>query len=311
MSTSSTKGVYDKHFSAISQFSNRLNHIYKISLLEFLYFISFVVNFGLGKIVHLLSPEEEVYNYYNDKKNILNQLFVKKGWGWTTLVITLFYACILQSKNITNKSIKVRNAIIRFVLVTIWWIFFTQWCFGLPIMDKIFILTGGKCVIEHKDVVHKHSHLIQFFQEIENGFESSIISSYSCRKLRGNWEGGHDPSGHVFLMIHSSLYLFLETLPYWKSWTHLINEVKNVINKLKTSNKSVPEKVVDILYFIIDNPHVVIIQLISLWWFMLFMTNIYFHSLGEKFVGLLFGYAGVTVVYYVPRLLVSNKNKDQ
>ena len=36
----------------------------------------------------------------------------------------------------------IRNAVINYIVVTMVDIF-TQWCFGLPIMDKIFVLTGN------------------------------------------------------------------------------------------------------------------------------------------------------------------------
>ena len=44
--------------------------------------------------------------------------------------------------------------------------------------------------------------------------------------------------------------------------------------------------------------------LIGLWWFMLLMTNIYFHLSLEKLVGLGFGYIGVAGLYWIPRWLL-------
>ncbi|KAK6463620.1 Fat storage-inducing transmembrane protein [Scheffersomyces coipomensis] len=305
----------------VKGFSTKLYHDYKVSLLEVIYLSSFLINFALGKIVHLLSPDEEVYNYYNNKKNILNQLFVKKGWGWTTLFIALFYICLNYQRHNRLNFKTIQAVIIRYGLVTIWWIFFTQWCFGLPIMDKIFILTGGKCVINDKQSIPKAlSHLIEFFEEIgfesEGGdleanilkLESSIVSSYSCRRLRGSWEGGHDPSGHVFLLIHSSLYLFLEALPYWQSWTVLLDNIRAFSREVRSNNKTIQQRGIILSQFIIGNPHILIILLISLWWFMLFMTNIYFHSIAEKLVGLIFGYVGVLAIYYIPRIMSINKD---
>ena len=46
--------------------------------MNFLFAISFLVNFILGRFIHFSAPDEEVYNYYNNKRNILNQWFVKK-----------------------------------------------------------------------------------------------------------------------------------------------------------------------------------------------------------------------------------------
>ncbi|CAI5759587.1 unnamed protein product [Candida verbasci] len=178
------------------------------------------------------------------------------------------------------------GAVARYIILTIWWIFFTQWCFGLPLMDKIFILTGGKCVIE-KEPIHS-----SFIKSIEDEiWTSTTVTSYHCKKLKGNWHGGHDPSGHVFLLIHSSLYLFLETFENWRDTIEIIR-----IRSFKEFSRALWEL-----------PQLLIIALISLWWFMLLMTNTYFHSILEKLVGLIFGYIGIVLVYIIPRVYLKQK----
>lgn len=169
-------------------------------------------------------------------------------------------------------------------------------------MDKIFILTGGKCVVETPG--HNHHHLFQQSGN-GNGFESSRIDSYSCKRMKGSWEGGHDPSGHVFLMVHSSLYLFLECRQYWPGWGVLVEKLKGIV--YSSQQGSIGER---IKLIVNDTPHVFLVVLISFWWWMLLMTNIYFHSISEKLVGLIFGYIGVFVVYYVPRFLKKDDFPD-
>lgn len=311
--------IYEKHLRAVDGELIKVSKGLRLSIGELFFVTSFIVNFILGKLVHLLSPEEEVYNYYNDKKNILNQLFVKKGWGWTTFCVVLFYVLVimrnrskqdsLKSESATTKSATTKTSttksstvslltgvVVRYIIATIWWIFFTQWFFGFPIMDRVFVFTGGQCVID-KNVGHPFLHLFQ-----ANGrgkFGSMLVSSYHCRRIRGSWEGGHDPSGHVFLMVHSSLYMFMEGLSQWTSWNQLGSNIRKFLAGLSLSRS----KVQVITHFLVENPHIVLIQLITLWWFMLLMTNIYFHSIYEKLVGLAFGYFGVFVVYLVPRYL--------
>ncbi|ABN68198.2 predicted protein [Scheffersomyces stipitis CBS 6054] len=309
---SEVSSVYDRHFRFIEMFFRQIQQRFKMSPSEFLFVISFLVNFVIGKIVHSLSPDEEVYNYYTNKKNVLNQVFVKNGWFWTTANIVLFYGIVLYKEKSSAIRINIaKGAVIRYVLATVWWIFFTQWFFGLPIMDKVFVYTGGSCVIE-KETHPGQSRFLHLFEaageEVGNKLSSTSITSYHCRRIKGSWEGGHDPSGHVFLLIHSSLYLFLEVSPYWVSYSHF----KASLSKLRkevVKPVSLGEKFSSFIKYSVANPPIVVAKLITLWWFMLLMTNIYFHSLGEKLVGLVFGYIGVVGIYYVPRIVEKQKQQ--
>ncbi|RLV91409.1 FIT family protein scs3 [Spathaspora sp. JA1] len=307
--------VYDRHFNQVSKITRYIDTKFRITVNEIIFLLSFIINLILGRLIHWTAPQEEVYSYFTDKRNILNQLFVKNGWLWTTVVIAIFYISILShTRQQPRKTKIIRGLLIRYGLITLWWILFTQWCFGLPIMDRIFVFTGGKCVAENVP-----SHHVGLFLNLGNGkSESKLISSYSCKRIKGgSWEGGHDPSGHVFLLIHSSLYLFLETSQYWPGWMELINPLSEIAHN---HEKSMIEKIKSVIILGIKiHPHLLIIVLISFWWFMLLTTNIYFHSIGEKLVGMVYGYIGVVVVYFIPRLFQphqhqhqhNNKNKSQ
>ncbi|KAF8004041.1 hypothetical protein HF325_001489 [Metschnikowia pulcherrima] len=91
----SSVSVYQRHADKVIALSNRLTK-YKVSLAEVVFDLSFVANFIVGKLIHVFSQEEEIYNYYNNKGNFFNQWFVKKGWGWTTAAILVFYVVHLQ-----------------------------------------------------------------------------------------------------------------------------------------------------------------------------------------------------------------------
>lgn len=259
----------------------------RITLPELFFVGSFLVNFIVGKLLHLFSQEEEVYNYYNNKGNVFNQYFVKLGWGWTTAVIILFYSLVS-----VKSKIRLVPVAIRYLVATVWWIFFTQWCFGLPIMDRVFVWTGGKCANISQDRFDLYG-IAGTFSETNGFYESKAITSFTCRKLKGSWEGGHDPLGHVFLLVHSSLYLFHEIQPFWPGWSQLLLNLQ----KFRASRN----KLVAVRSLLLNTPHVVVVLLLSLWWFMLLVTNMYFHLLAEKLVGLAFGYLAVAGVYYVPR----------
>lgn len=266
--------------------SRNLKQKWKVTVAELVFVLSFALNFAAGKLLHIYSEQAEVYNYYNDKKNIFNQLFVKKGWGWTTLVIIFFYAVVFSRRNSGANSKLLGRAVIRYLAATFWWILFTQWCFGLPIMDRVFVYTGGKCIAPDA------KHWAHLFEEVDGIFHSNKVSSFACRSIKGSWEGGHDPLGHVFLLVHSSLYLFFEIKPFWNGWA----QVKRDVTRLRGPN--LPAKIIESLK---STPQLAAIALLALWWFMLLMTNMYFHLIAEKLVGLVFGYVGMVVVYYIPR----------
>lgn len=304
----SNSDKYAEHFEVLNQYSEKIRKTLRLSILEVAFIVLFIFNFIVARILHYTSQEEEVFNYYNDKRNLLNQWFVKKGWGWTTLIILIFYGIVIKQSK-TNKIQIVKNAGIRYLLVTGWWILFTQWCFGLPIMDKIFIWTGGKCTNIDSNKLKAFKGVTKIFtllsttpQESGAIYESTGVTSYTCRRLKGQWSGGHDPSGHVFLLVHSSLYLFFEAAPYfhpvgefWKDLKKIMLVVRHDQAQFKNSSSQ----------FISKHPYFGVVSLISLWWYMLFMTNMYFHLSAEKSVGLMFGYFGALVVFYLPRWLQS------
>lgn len=297
-----TSSVYQEHADKLANMAESLTK-HKLSLAELVFDLSFVVNFIVGKLIHLFSQEEEIYNYYNNKGNIFNQLFVKKGWAWTTVAIIVFYTVQLMKTPQQNRVKVATGAFGRWVVATFWWVLFTQWCFGLPIMDKVFLVTGGKCALIPTQKVDAFSvasgGLGRQFYLVGDNYESVSVSSYNCRKLKGTWEGGHDPLGHVFLLVHASLYLFHEVKEFWPGWAVFLKQA-NVFNQ----NLDATERVKKLLQ---NAPHAPVLLLISLWWFMLLVTNMYFHSLAEKFVGLVFGYLGIVAVYYVPRFVSKEK----
>lgn len=195
-------------------------------------------------------------SYFANKHNIFNRWFVKLGWLWTTLAFWLPYA--FWPKSLHARRPKGFHVFVRYAAATLWWILFTQWCLGPPIMDRIFVLTGGDCQIT----------------SINGEVASAGVStSAACRSTGGSWRGGHDPSGHYFLLVHSSLLLTQEFLPIADYAVHKAYGV----------------------------PHVFKVSLfvLSLWMWMFLMTSIYFHSLWEKITGLAFGCLEIVLVYFI------------
>lgn len=192
----------------------------------------------LASLFYHLSPSDATtFSYFSGKRNILNIVFVKYGWLWTTAVF-LFHLSRLQHSSRAK-------AAVRWGLATLWWVLITQWCFGPPIMDRTFLWTGGGCrrldTLEEMDAAGADVHPAEM-----------AFTSAACKLSGGRWTGGHDLSGHVFLLTHASLFLWSELLPSLK-----------VYGRSGVHTKSV-------------------LAILGMWWWMLLMTGVYFHTVVEK-----------------------------
>jgi hypothetical protein len=137
-------------------------------------------------------------SYFAKKSNIFNIFFVKQGWAW----ITFSYFFFLFTHPSTAASSKRVKGALRWGIVTIWWIFVTQWFFGPAIIDRGFLLTGGQCALEERAAAG----------ETEMDETRQFITHVACKLAGGKWQDGHDISGHVFLLVLGSMFLFEEVL---------------------------------------------------------------------------------------------------
>ncbi|ORY04426.1 hypothetical protein K493DRAFT_253502 [Basidiobolus meristosporus CBS 931.73] len=96
-----------------------------------------------------------------------------------------------------------------------------------------------------------------------------VHDSFTCKVNGGKWSGGHDMSGHCMLLIHASLFLWEELRIGWFN-TRLNTRIKEQLSSRLLG--------------------IGLIALWFLWWWMLLMTNVYFHTIREKVSGVLFGY---------------------
>jgi len=143
-------------------------------------------------------------SYFAKKSNLFNQLFVKRGWFWITASYFLFLFTHAAtgpagSAILTRKRLQ---GVLRWSIVTMCWVFVTQWFFGPAIIDRGFMMTGGACeVVEMMDVGKAEANPAKIF-----------LSGIACKANGGKWSGGHDISGHVFLLVLGSMFLFEEVL---------------------------------------------------------------------------------------------------
>lgn len=219
----------------------------------------------LGYIFSLGHPE----TYFSHSSNLFNKLFVKFGWFWSSLVFAIHLVQLPDTQRVKAAG--------RWMMATLCWVLVTQWCFGAPLTDKTMIWTGGVCEVA-QTLVHHVSDLdglgsMDLGSRGMTGVQavSGIVSDAACKRVQGRWRGGHDLSGHVFMLTHASLSLITESV-------------------------LVPSS----LAAAVDRRPVLV--LVGGWWWMLLMTAAYFHTWREKVTGLIVGLGSWALVYRVPVL---------
>lgn len=197
-------------------------------------------------------------SYFAHSRNVFNLIFVKNGWLWTSLV---FWVHLYRLRDDTRSKLQ---AVLRWIIATFLWMLVTQWAFGAPLTDRTMIWTGGVCALAKKGVETD----IDLGQTTE---KLAALTNKACRAANGHWEGGHDLSGHVFILTHSSLFIWYEILPV------LLKHSQHSNHK---STKAA-------------------FALLGGWWWMLLMTAAYFHTWKEKLTGLITGLTGWAILYKV------------
>jgi hypothetical protein len=221
------------------------------------------------------SPSPSPVNYFARKDNIFNVYFVKVGWAWTTLA---FLSLLLTQPLYTNscppnlRLRRITQALLRYAIVTVSWFLMTQWFFGPAVIDRTFTLTGGKC--EHLDPA-----------AASDGLEvlKVVVTAAACKTAGGAWHGGHDVSGHVFMLVLSSAFLAFEALGAMSSSPGSRAAADVVKEKQDPDHGESPAErgeVVDSRVRIWVMRFVWAVALLS--WWMLFMTAIWFHTWLEK-----------------------------
>ncbi|KAI9803708.1 MAG: hypothetical protein M1833_000620 [Piccolia ochrophora] len=227
-------------------------------------------------------------SYFARKQNIFNVFFVKVGWFWTTLA---FLVSFLLARSRTSPQ----KPLIRYLLVTAYWISITQWFFGPPLIDRWFTFSGGVCEAD-----------------------GTLKASAACKAIGGRWKGGHDLSGHVFLLVLSSAFLAFEAiLPEISHRQRQDPNFLSSVSSISTPSDSPartgpaaaagqrtsarkpspkPRAPLGIGFKIVAG-------VTFLDWVMLLMTATYFHTWLEKFTGLVVALVGLFTVYFLPRVV--------
>lgn len=218
-------------------------------------------------------PPAYAPSYFARKSNVLNTYFVKVGWFWVSLAFGVWvWVLAPRLRDINTRSQfeeeekdegdedaggrKERplllQALLRYALVTAWWGSVTQWFFGPAIIDRGFRLTGGMC-----------EGLAQGQGLGESPGAEELFTAAACKLAGGQWKGGHDISGHVFLLVLGSCFLGMEMLPA------LMRRGRVGAGKSEEQKGG-------------NWGWGVVVGVMGLSWWMLLMTAAYFHTWFEK-----------------------------
>ncbi|KAK7547134.1 inositol phospholipid synthesis and fat-storage-inducing TM-domain-containing protein [Phyllosticta citricarpa] len=240
-------------------------------------------------------PVDVAPSYFATKKNIFNVYFVKKGWAWTTVATLLFFFTHPSLGPPMRPTLTPRRlrGLLRWALVTLAWVLVTQWCFGPPLIDTLFRFTGGQCeLVRDPEARETMSDTREYF------------TAATCKLAGGAWKGGHDISGHVFLLILGSMLLWFEILPPVTRAEGLRDGRRVVMDDGKVRTAAAEAKAENAYTVSERDPGVGVkaaLAVMALSWWMLLMTAAFFHTWFEKFTGLLVAWMTIWAVYFLPR----------
>ena len=212
-------------------------------------------------LAHLSHPRQYT-DYFANKSNPLNTIFIKKAWGWTSGAFALLYAT-------SPSGTRSWNRFLQYVVVTLAWLAFAGWFFGPPLMERVVVASGGQCVVvvpASQDVIDVPIEYCYTRSSLSPATHPDLFTSLTTDFTRTtSWSArprlrkGHDVSGHIFLLTMSILFLadqITHSLKSAKLWTA-------VHNLAVTAN----------------------VVLIAIWTFATYTTAVYFHTPFEKLTG--------------------------
>ncbi|XP_076034649.1 acyl-coenzyme A diphosphatase Fitm isoform X2 [Oratosquilla oratoria] len=208
-------------------------------------------------------------DFLTTKNSILNQVFVKQGWGWTISLVLFFnLSCVLLQPNIKKTLF---NLMIRVVVLTAFWFL---WCMVFfPLLER----RTGKCV--YRGIIVQ-------------------MAKRACLKEEDHVYHAFDISGHSFILIYCTLIIHDEIRKISYIWKVAGQCQDTVIARSRiegVEDEQNPKADVEKWYWRLI-PLIILLFLFLgfltfLWDFMYVVTTVYYHSMMEKLVGSFLGVA--------------------
>lgn len=211
-------------------------------------------------------------SYFSNSRNVMNQYFVKIGWGWT-LSLTSAYIYLTASVYCAGNRRLVVNHMLRMLVATAVWFTFVN----------LFVYiesSTGSCSM------------------------SKIKSRPTCLSKGFRWIG-FDISGHCFILIFSHLCIAeeLRSLLNWERIADIVrNEqfdedspIKDLADDQKLAIKTNYDKYTPYIRVLF----ILLTILAVLWDMMLVATVIYFHTMIQKMLGGIFAIVSWYFIYKV------------
>ncbi|PAV20310.1 inositol phospholipid biosynthesis scs3 [Pyrrhoderma noxium] len=192
--------------------------------------------------------------YFARKNNVLNTVFIKRAWGWTSGA-ALLLLLTSPSPSVTGPGTRqvfmsARERLFKWGAATLVWLLFTAWFFGPSLFSRLTVASGVNASFDYPQAPLAPDSVL---------FEGDW-------RTRARLMRGHDVSGHIFLLTMSLLFLADALKPH-------LNK-----GKLRSLSQTV------VLIFTV--------LLMNIWFLSVLTTAIYFHTASEKFTGYLLGLAG-------------------
>ncbi|EKM53941.1 uncharacterized protein PHACADRAFT_162317 [Phanerochaete carnosa HHB-10118-sp] len=238
----------------------------------------------LTHLPHLLHKT----HYFATKSNILNVLFVKKLWAWTSAAFVALYVT-------SPVSLQTRDRIYKYLAETATWLLFTGWFFGPSLFQRFTASTGGECImhlpsgavvtVPHEFCYQRSALSTTTHPEL---FQASISPPDKTWSQVPRLRRGHDVSGHLFLLTMTILFL--------------TEQVSYSFRRMQAAGGH-PEAAWSTLHkWAVASA----VAVIALSFFATYTTSVYFHTPLEKLSGFLLGVAGYAVTrtdFFVQSLL--------
>lgn len=201
-------------------------------------------------------------SYFSNKNNVLNQYFVKQGWGWTLIAVTtlqLITSLIKYKGEIKNIS----QSVLRLIILTLYW----------------YICT------------HSFEWLENFTGSCTN---TTLLLKRPCLREGYNWLG-FDISGHCFLLIFS-LTIFNEEAQVLHHVSKRLDDIERAKDNRSTENSLLSPNA----YRVLLRLSMLLMMLLTvIWLVMLVATSLYFHTTAQKVLGMLVAVIGWFLVYKI------------